>query len=161
MKPWCHIYPQIYPLPHISLSVNRIIFMHYILRGAGAIISTCSLLTRAMCMQDWLEQIAFVCFVSLDEEDDERTCPERAEHRGWGGWGPWRMWKGERESGFFCDDRDEFDKEKDSEEDLEVWSDVTLQCRIHVRNITISRHVQRSEKWLLVHGWVKFVPALP
>ena len=77
---------NIYPLPHISLSVNRIIFMHYILRGAGAIISTCSLLTRAMCMQDWLEQIAFVCFVSLDEEDDERTCPERAEQRGWD-WG--------------------------------------------------------------------------
>ena len=38
----------------------------------------------AICMQDWLEQIAFVCFVSLDEEDDERTCPERAEQRGWG-----------------------------------------------------------------------------
>ena len=72
-------------MPHISLSVNRIIFMHYILRGAGAIISTCSLLTRAMCMQDWLEQIAFVCFVSLDEEDDERARRGRSREAGAGG----------------------------------------------------------------------------
>ena len=64
---------NIYSLPQISISVNRIIFMHHILRGCrGAIIGARFLLTRAMCMQDWLEEIAFVCFVSLDGEDDER-----------------------------------------------------------------------------------------
>ena len=53
--------------------------MTFFLRAVHAIICTSFLLTRTICMQDWLEQIAFVCFVSLYEEDDERELAQTGE----------------------------------------------------------------------------------
>lgn len=72
----------------------------------------------AICMQDWLEQIAFVCFVSLPPRGRGRTGEAEKERAAWACGRLEGRERGLRSGSplslALCDDRDEFDNEKDS-----------------------------------------------